>query len=121
MQGTARPKPARRQAASRNLIKFKTHVVVEPGVIGRFRVVTGPGDAVLVLTGRWPCKEGRKYEAALKACREAARGRKPPHLARSSFVAAAREARVLITSEELTRYTLGDGLGEPKRDAALSR
>ena len=86
------------------MVAFKNSVVVEPGVIGRFRVVVGPEDAVDVLTGRWPRKTGEKYRTALTTCRQASKGRVKPYLARRAFEAAAREARVLIEEDEASRY-----------------
>lgn len=86
---------------------FKTPVVVEPGVLGRFRIVTGPADALKVMNTRWPERESEKYKKALDACRAAAVGRMPPHVARSSFVAAARAARILVLREEFIQYTVG--------------
>ncbi|MCT7374964.1 DUF982 domain-containing protein [Chelativorans salis] len=86
---------------------FKTPVVVEPGVLGRFRIVLGPVQALEILTGRWPDKESENYRKAVAACREAAKGRKAPHLARRSFVAAARTAKVLVPPEVSRQYTIG--------------
>lgn len=86
---------------------FKTPVVVEPGVLGRFRIVTGPADALKVMHTQWPERETEKYKKALTACREAAAGKVPPHVARSSFVAAARSVRILVLPEEFRRYTVG--------------
>lgn len=86
---------------------FKTPVVVEPGVLGRFRIVMGPTDALKVLAGRWPDKESPQYKKAVAACREAALGKIPPHLARRSFVAAASAARVYIPPAVSRQYTVG--------------
>lgn len=86
------------------MVAFKNTVMVEPGVIGRFRVVVGPDDAVDVLTGRWPKKTGEKYRTALAACRRASAGTVKPYVARRAFEAAARDARVLIEADDAGRY-----------------
>ena len=89
------------------MIQFKTPVVIEPAVIGRFRIVRGPVEAVDALTHQWPRPLGEKHARALAACRAAALGSVKPHIARARLVAAAREARILVTPEESRRYTIG--------------
>lgn len=86
---------------------FKKPVVVEPGRLGRFRIITGPADAISVLQSGRLDQDDVKIQKAIKVCRMALKGERQPHLARTSFVAAARQAKILISSEELRRYTIG--------------
>lgn len=86
---------------------FKTPVIVEPGVLGRFRVVLGPTDALEVLTARWPDKESPEYQKALGACRAAEQGKLDLQEARRCFVAAAQAARVHIPPKISRKYTVG--------------
>lgn len=78
---------------------FKTSVVVEPGRLGRLREIRSVQEAISVLHGRWPEARGKKYYAALKALDQALEGKTPIHVARRAFVAAAEEARVLVTED----------------------
>jgi hypothetical protein len=87
---------------------FNTPVVIEPGRLGRFRVIRNPQEALEALSGRWPDCDGEKLEKALEACGAADAGQVPAHLARRSFVAAARSAKILVTPEDSRRYTRGD-------------
>lgn len=89
------------------MIQFKTPVVIEPGVIGKFRIIRSPLEAVAALTHQWPRPFLARHASALTSCRAAAEGTLKPHIARNRLVAAAREARILVTPEESRRYTIG--------------
>lgn len=87
---------------------FRTPVIVEPGVIGRFRIVRGLVDALDVLDGRWPeDRKGQAHEAAVASCRSALDGAIETAVARRAFVAAAKEAGILLERRDLRHYTLG--------------
>lgn len=86
---------------------FRTPVVVEPGLLGRYIVVSSPAQALLTLSSRWPDKHSEKYAKAVAVCDAASRGWIPAYKARASFMAAAREARVLVSRDDARRYTAG--------------
>jgi hypothetical protein len=87
---------------------FRTPVVVEPGVIGRFRVVRGLVDALDVLEGRWPeDRKGPAHAAAVASCRSALDGEIETSVARRAFVSAARDAGILLERRDVRHYTLG--------------
>ncbi|MCG7508278.1 DUF982 domain-containing protein [Mesorhizobium retamae] len=50
------------------------------------------------LIKRWRGKRGDKHRAALQACSDADSGRRPASHARKAFIAAAREAGILVTA-----------------------
>jgi hypothetical protein len=73
---------------------FVPPVTVEPGRLGRYRVISNSREASDLLLGRWPPEHGQCYHAALRVC-QAVTSR--PGEARLAFIDAAREARVLIS------------------------
>jgi len=75
---------------------FHRPVVVQTGRLDRERVVASTRDAAAVLLKDWPLAESSKRTRAMEACLSVIRGEKPPSVARRAFVAAAREARVLV-------------------------
>jgi hypothetical protein len=75
--------------------KFKKPVVIVPGRIDRERIVGDVRHAAIVLLREWPLPAGRAKQKAMKACLDVLRGEKPPSIARSAFIEAAREARIL--------------------------
>jgi hypothetical protein len=75
--------------------KFKKPVVVVPGRIDRERVVGDVRHAAIVLLREWPLPSSQAKQKAMEACLDVLRGEKPPSIARSAFVEAAKEARIL--------------------------
>jgi hypothetical protein len=75
--------------------KFKKPVVVVPGRIDRERMVGDVRHAAIVLLREWPLPSSPAKQKAMKACLDVLRGEKPPSIARSAFVEAAKEARIL--------------------------
>ncbi|MBZ9990861.1 DUF982 domain-containing protein [Mesorhizobium sp. BH1-1-5] len=58
------------------------------------------GDAAVCLDfllRRWRGKRSDKHRAAIQACTDANSGRRPASFARKAFIAAAREAAILVT------------------------
>ena len=49
------------------------------------------------LLKRWRGKRSEKHRAAIQACSDTSSGRRPASFARKAFVAAAREAAILVT------------------------
>ncbi|MBX3528983.1 MAG: DUF982 domain-containing protein [Rhizobiaceae bacterium] len=74
---------------------FHRPVVVQPGRIDRDRVVVSAADAARVLAREWR-GDSAKRQRAIAACLDVVSGRKPPRHARSAFIDAARDARILI-------------------------
>ncbi|MER8549455.1 MULTISPECIES: DUF982 domain-containing protein [unclassified Mesorhizobium] len=79
--------------------RFRKPVVVQPGRIDRDRVVASVSDAAEVLLRDWPRPAGKSRLAAIEACLAVIRGEKPPRIARQAFIAAAKEARILLAEE----------------------
>lgn len=75
--------------------RFHRPVIVQTGRIDRERVVGDTRAAAEVLLRDWP-NEGSRRERAMQAVLEVIRGEKPPSHARNAFIAAAKEARVLL-------------------------
>jgi hypothetical protein len=80
----------------RRPLRFHLPVVVQPGRIDRDKVVMTPAQAAEILLRQWPHGEFSKRLKAMQACLEVIRGEKPPHIARTAFIAAAKEARILV-------------------------
>lgn len=75
---------------------FHRPVVVQTGRLDRERVIASTRDAAAVLLKDWPLPDSRMRARAMAACLGVIRGEKPPYVARRAFVAAAREAKVLV-------------------------
>ena len=60
----------------------------------RERVVRSAWEGLECL-GDWPAGRGRRYQAALRCCRDALDGWTPPEMAMRAMIDAAREARIL--------------------------
>lgn len=73
---------------------WKTPVEIDLGMIGT-RTVSGPFDALIYLTDRWPNRSGARFLKASIACKAAVEGRIEAEEARKEFLAAAKEVRVL--------------------------
>lgn len=82
-------------------------VVVQTGRLDRFMVVADTRMAADVLVRRWRWERTPRYQRAAKTCLEVMQGRKPPYLARRAFVAAAKEARILLDASEGGKETPG--------------
>ncbi|TCR67859.1 DUF982 domain-containing protein [Rhizobium sp. BK376] len=73
--------------------KWDKPIEVGFGVSG-YRTVTGPFDAMIVLTDLWPKRSGQRFIKARNACRAAIAGRIDVEDARREFLAAAEEAEL---------------------------
>ncbi|TKT74662.1 DUF982 domain-containing protein [Aquamicrobium sp. LC103] len=74
---------------------FHKPVVIQPGRIDRDRVVISTRDAAQILLREWPM-ESEKRVKAMKACLDVIKGNKPPSHARNAFIAAAKDAHILL-------------------------
>ncbi|MGE0502709.1 MAG: DUF982 domain-containing protein [Rhizobiaceae bacterium] len=79
--------------------RFDTPVTVRSPAPGPDRVLKSAREANDYLLNAWPGKRGPKHREALQACHDALAGDKPAMTARRAFVAAAREASVLVTDK----------------------
>lgn len=79
--------------------RFETPVTVKSSVAGTSQVLRTTREASDYLLKSWPGKRGDKHRAALQACHDAIAGDKPASTARRSFLAAAREADVLVSDK----------------------
>jgi hypothetical protein len=68
---------------------------------GTHRVVTSTDEASHYLLNRWPVEGGEKYIEARKICLDVLAGLRTPDDARTAFVAAAAEAGMPVTGEDL--------------------
>lgn len=87
---------ADRRSDKRRHRLFHRPVTVQTGRLDRERVVASTRDAAAVLLRDWPLPDSPKRTRAMEACLSVIRGENPPSVARKAFVAAAREAKVLI-------------------------
>ncbi|QOF73643.1 DUF982 domain-containing protein [Aminobacter sp. SR38] len=76
--------------------QFKEPVRIQLGRIDRDRLVLGVKDAAAILLREWPAEETPRRTKAMAACLGVIRGTKPPSYARRYFVAACKEAKVLL-------------------------
>lgn len=77
--------------------QFHKPVIVQPGRIDRDRVVVSTRDAAMILLRDWPeDKASERREKAMGACLAVIRGKKPPSFARNAFIAAAKDAKILL-------------------------
>ncbi|MBB6469060.1 ribosomal 50S subunit-associated protein YjgA (DUF615 family) [Aminobacter lissarensis] len=76
--------------------QFKQPVLIQLGRIDRDRVVLGVKDAAEILLREWPAADTAHRTKAMAACLEVIQGTKPPSHARRHFVAACKEAKVLL-------------------------
>ncbi len=75
---------------------FAEPVAVSVGIVGDIHHVSSARQAVALLTQHWPDAGTPKHRAARLACLAAVNGDRPPDTARTAFVEAAREARILV-------------------------
>lgn len=80
-------------------IYFETPVIVNVDPAGSVLTLRNPREASDFLLNKWPGKRSPKHRAALQACSDVGAGNKPTMAARRAFVAAAREAGVLVTEK----------------------
>jgi hypothetical protein len=66
---------------------------------GRFRVISSTRAAAQWLLYHWPTGGGPEHRAARVACIAALKNEQPPDHAREAFVAAAKEAGILINTD----------------------
>ncbi|WP_442580197.1 DUF982 domain-containing protein [Mesorhizobium sp. ASY16-5R] len=78
--------------------RFETPVTVKAAQ-GPDKSLNTAREATDYLLNSWPGKRGPKHREALQACHDALAGTKPAMTARRAFVAAAREASVLVTDK----------------------
>ena len=77
--------------------RFETPVTVSSGTAPDGTAVSSAREAMDYLLNSWRGKRGPKHREALQACHDAVSGEKSATTARRSFVAAAREAGVLMS------------------------
>jgi hypothetical protein len=75
---------------------FSRPVEVAVGVSGSIHHISNAEQAAELLTGQWRDAGSALHGEALRACRRAIRGDVPADAAREAFIAAAREAHVLV-------------------------
>jgi hypothetical protein len=76
---------------------FDVTVTIRSGQRDEPRAVTDAVQAAQLLLERWPeDRRGPKYRAALRACMDVIEQRRAVASARKAFIAAAREARLLV-------------------------
>jgi hypothetical protein len=76
--------------------RFHKPVTVQPGRIDHDRVVIDIKGAAQLLLRDWSLDRSEKHRRAMQRCLDVLRGERPPSYARSAFVAAAKEARILL-------------------------
>ena len=76
--------------------RFDTPITVRSGATGPATLLRTAREASDFLLGQWPGKKTERYRAALQACHDAVAGDKPAMTARRAFLAAGREADVLL-------------------------
>lgn len=82
--------------------RFDTPVVLRSAQSGSDTSVASAREAMDFLLGGWTGKRGPRHRKALQACHDALAGHKTAIGARRDFVAAAREAGVLVTNKPFT-------------------
>ena len=82
--------------------RFEVPLTVKPGEAGENMVLRTTREASDYLLNKWPGKKSPKHRAALQACHDAQAGDKPVMNARRAFIAAAREADVLVSDKAPT-------------------
>ncbi|AZO33205.1 DUF982 domain-containing protein [Mesorhizobium sp. M2A.F.Ca.ET.037.01.1.1] len=75
---------------------FSKPVEVAVGLSGSIRHISNAEQAAELLTGQWRDAGSALHGEALRACRRAIRGDVTADAAREAFIAAAREAHVLV-------------------------
>jgi len=78
--------------------KFESPVTIFTDPAGGQIAITDIQSCSQFLLRRWPSKRGDKRRSALQACSDVSSGKRPPEIARRAFIAAAREAGILVSS-----------------------
>jgi len=76
--------------------QFDTPIIVKLDATGALLTLRTARDTADFLLSRWTGKRTEKHRAALQACSDVQNAGKPPMSARRAFIAAAREAGVLV-------------------------
>lgn len=76
--------------------RFEEPITVKSPLTGSHQFLRTALEASEFLLGQWPGKKSEKYRVALQACHDATEGGKPAMTARRAFLAAGREADVLV-------------------------
>lgn len=76
--------------------RFDTPIKVKSGPTETEILLRTARDASDFLLSSWPGKRSERHRAALQACHDATSGEKPTMSARRAFLAAGREAGVLV-------------------------
>lgn len=79
--------------------RFEVPLTVKSDGTGETLLLRTAGEASDYLLNKWPGKRSPKHRAALQACHDAVAGDKPAMTARRAFLAAAREAGVLVSDK----------------------
>jgi hypothetical protein len=79
--------------------RFEVPLTVKSGDASENLVLRNAREASDYLLNKWPGKKSPKHRAALQACHDALAGDKPTMTARRAFLAAAREADVLVSDK----------------------
>ncbi|WP_157014598.1 DUF982 domain-containing protein [Mesorhizobium xinjiangense] len=79
-----------------NVVWFSKPVPISEGIIGDIRYVSNAQQAIEALNSNWREQGSAKFHAAVLACQRSISGAVSPEAARSAFVEAASEARVLF-------------------------
>jgi hypothetical protein len=77
--------------------RFEAPVILSGGEMESSNPVSTASEAMQCLLKTWPGKRGPKHREAVQACHDALTGSKPTTSARRAFVAAAKEAGVLLS------------------------
>lgn len=76
--------------------RFEEPITVRSPLTGSHQILHTAQEASEFLLTNWPGKKSERYRAALQACHAASAGDKPAMTARRAFLAAGREADVLV-------------------------
>lgn len=76
--------------------KFDPPVTVFTDPAGGQTVISDIRSCGEFLLRRWPSKRSDKRRSALRACSDVSSGKRSPEIARLAFIAAAREAGILV-------------------------
>jgi len=77
--------------------KFDQSVTIIADPAGGQEVIGDAAACLDFLLRRWRGKRSDKHRAAIQACADTNSGRRPASFARKAFIAAAREAAILVT------------------------
>ncbi|MGN6142808.1 MAG: DUF982 domain-containing protein [Mesorhizobium sp.] len=75
---------------------FTKPVAIAVGIVGDIHNVLSARQALDALNGRWPDAGAPKFSEARRLCQRVLNGGTTSEQAREAFVAAAREARILV-------------------------